>query len=43
MDVSKRNLLISLVGIAILLVGALAYAQFNASQNYDLPELRQPE
>jgi len=41
MDVSQRNLLIGLAGIAILLVSILAYAQVNASRNYDLPEFQQ--
>ncbi len=36
MDATKRNLLIGLAGIAILLVSVLVYAQINASRNYDL-------
>lgn len=33
---AKRKLAIGLIGIAILLVSILVYAQFNASRNYDL-------
>lgn len=36
MNTAKQKLAIGLIGIAILLVSILVYAQFNASRNYDL-------
>lgn len=36
MDATKRNLLVGLAGIAILLLSILIYAQVNASHNFDL-------
>lgn len=36
MNTAKRKLAIGLIGIAILLVSILVYAQVNASRNYDL-------
>jgi hypothetical protein len=41
MDVSNRNLVVGLAGIAILLISVLVYAQFDAAQNFELPELEQ--
>ena len=38
MDPSKRNLVTGLIGVAILLIGILVYAQVNASQNFELPD-----
>ncbi len=40
MDKSKRNLIVGIAGIAVLLVGVLLYAQFNAADNYHLPEFQ---
>ena len=40
MDTSKRNLIVGLAGIAILLISVLVYAQVNAAHNYELPELQ---
>ena len=42
MDASKRNLLTGLVGVAILLIGILVFAQVNAARNSDLGEYAQP-
>lgn len=41
MDVFKRNLLAGLLGMAILLVAVLVYAQLSASQHFDLDEFHQ--
>ena len=40
MDKSKRNLVVGLAGIAVLLVSVLIYAQVNAAHNYELPEFQ---
>ncbi|MCS7465885.1 hypothetical protein NZK35_04255 [Stieleria sp. ICT_E10.1] len=40
MDTSKRNLIVGLAGIAILLISVLVYAQKNAAHNYELPEFQ---
>jgi hypothetical protein len=36
MSASKRKLIIGLVGMAVLLISMLVYAQINASHNYNL-------
>jgi formate hydrogenlyase subunit 3/multisubunit Na+/H+ antiporter MnhD subunit len=41
MDVSKRNLITGLVGIVLLLIGVLVYAQVTASHNFELGEYQQ--
>ena len=38
---SKRNLILGMVGMALLLIGMLVYAQVNASHNYDLGNVQQ--
>lgn len=43
MDTTKRNLIVGLVGVAMLLISMLVYAQINASYNYDLGEIQQAE
>jgi hypothetical protein len=40
MDVTKRNLIVGLAGIAILMISVLVYAQFNAARNFDLEEFQ---
>jgi hypothetical protein len=40
MDVTKRNLIAGLAGIAILMISVLVYAQFNAACNFDLEEFQ---
>jgi formate hydrogenlyase subunit 3/multisubunit Na+/H+ antiporter MnhD subunit len=40
-DASKRNLIAGLVGIVVLLIGVLLYAQVTASHNFDLSEYGQ--
>ncbi len=42
MDVSMRNLIAGFVGLVILLVSVLAYAQINGSQNFQLEEYELP-
>ena len=41
MDAAKRNLAIGLVGMLILLISVLVYAQVNASYNFDLGKYEQ--
>ncbi len=41
MDASKRNLVFGLVGIAILLIGVLVYAQLSAAHHFELNEYHQ--
>lgn len=41
MDASKRNLITGLVGIVVLLIGVLVYAQVTSSQNFELGEYGQ--
>jgi hypothetical protein len=41
MDVTKRNLIVGLAGIAILMISVLVYAQFNAAHNFELEEFPQ--
>ena len=41
MGVTKRNLLIGLAGIVVLLVSMLVYAQVNAARNYDVDGYQQ--
>lgn len=42
MQASQRNLIFGLLGMAVLLVAMLVYAQVNASHNYDLEQLQTP-
>lgn len=35
MDSAKRNLVIGFVGLVLLLIGVLVFAQFSASKNFD--------
>ncbi len=44
MDAIKRNLLIGLAGLAVLLAGILVYAQVNAAHNFDagIPQQQAP-
>jgi hypothetical protein len=42
MQASKRNLIFGLVGMAVLLISMLVYAQVNASHNYDLDQVEIP-
>ncbi len=35
MEATKRNLLIGMTGLALLLIGILAFAQVNAARNFD--------
>jgi hypothetical protein len=43
MNASKRNLILGLVGMALLLISMLVYAQVSASHNYDLGNVQQLE
>lgn len=40
MDTFKRNLIVGLAGMALLLLSVLIYAQVNASHNYDLSDFQ---
>jgi hypothetical protein len=40
MNKSTRNLIVGMAGIAVLLIGVLVYAQYNAAHNYQLPEFQ---
>jgi len=40
MNKSKRNLIVGMAGIAVLLVSVLVYAQYNAAHNYELPQFQ---
>lgn len=40
MEPSKRRLAVGLVGIAMLLISVLVYAQINAAHNYEGPEVQ---
>lgn len=42
MQASKRNLILGLVGVAVLLISMLLYAQWNASHNYNLDQIQLP-
>lgn len=42
MQASQRNLILGLVGMAVLLISMLVYAQYNASHNYNLDQMQLP-
>jgi len=42
MNATKRNLITGLVGIGVLLIGVLIFAQVTGSHNFELGEYAQP-
>ncbi len=43
MNATKRNFVLGLIGIALLLISMLVYAQVGAARNYDLTGVQQAE